>query len=180
MRADYLLNTQMELILAGMTRDNALVLRVMLRTGLRISDVLNLKVSQLSRCFWVTEQKTGKRRAVGLTDELIKELERNAGKSEWCFPSPYDKKKHKTRQAVWADMKRVSKALRLPVNASTHSARKVYAVELMHKYGDILEVQRALNHDNPTVTVLYAMADVLVQTLPYRKHPARRVRRKAT
>lgn len=180
MRADYLLNSQIELLLAGMTRDNSLILRVMLRTGLRISDVLELKKSQISRCFWVTERKTGKRRAVGLTDELVEQLRRNAGRSEWCFPSPKDIKKHKTRQAVWADMKRVSRALKLPVNASTHSARKVYAVELMHKYGDIVEVQKALNHDNPTVTVLYALADVLVDTLPYRKHPARRVRRKST
>lgn len=180
MRADYLLNTQVELILAGMVRDNALVLRVMLRTGLRVSDVLNLKVSQLARCFWVTEQKTGKRRAVGLTDDLITQIRRNAGDSEWCFPSPYDKKKHKTRQAIWADMKRVSKALRLPVNAATHSARKVYAVELMHEYGSISEVQRALNHDNPTVTVLYAMADVLVDTLPSRRHPRKRARKRAT
>jgi hypothetical protein len=37
--------------------------------------------------------------------------------------------------------------------------RKVYAVELMRKYGDIERVQRALKHDDVCVTMLYAMAD---------------------
>lgn len=37
--------------------------------------------------------------------------------------------------------------------------RKVYAVELMKKYGDIERVKRALNHSSEIVTMIYAMAD---------------------
>lgn len=37
--------------------------------------------------------------------------------------------------------------------------RKIYAVKLMKRYGDLNRVQRALGHDNETTTMLYAMAD---------------------
>ena len=40
-----------------------------------------------------------------------------------------------------------------------HSMRKVYAVDLMRKYGDIAKVQKALAHDRIEVTMLYALAD---------------------
>lgn len=174
LRTEYILNGQLDLLLAGMLPDNRLVFRVMLRTGLRVSDVLNLKLDDISRCFWITEQKTGKRRQVGLSDELILEIKRRAGKSEWAFPSPLDARKHRTRQAVWADLKKTARAFRLPQNIGTHSARKWYAVELMRKYGDIESVQRALNHDNPGVTVLYAYADMLTESLKSRGYGKKR------
>lgn len=158
MKAEYLLNREVELILAALMPANALALRVALHTGLRIGDVLALKPEQLKPRFWITEQKTGKKRQVGLPEKLLAELRENAGEY-WVFPGR-DPEKHRSRQAVWKDMKRAAKAFRLPVNVGTHSARKNYAVELLHKYGDIDRVRRALNHDSETVTLLYAMADI--------------------
>ena len=76
------------------------------------------------------------------------------------------------RQAVWCDVKRAAAAFRLPQNVGTHSARKVYAVDLMRKYGDIAHVQRILQHSSPTVTVIYAMADALLAQ-KYRKRRGR-------
>jgi len=145
------------LILAALTPQNRLVMRTALQTGLRISDVLELRPGQLKPHFWVTERKTGKRRQVGLPEPLLSDL-KNAAGVRWVFEgrSPDH---HRTRQAVWKDMKRAAKAFRLPVNAAPHSARKVYAVELLRKYGDIDRVRRALNHNSETVTMLYAMAD---------------------
>ena len=158
MKAEYLLNREVELILAALMPANALALRVALHTGLRIGDVLRLKPEQLKTRFWITEQKTGKKRQIGLPEKLLVELRETAGEY-WVFPGR-DPEKHRTRQAVWKDMKRAAKAFRLPVNVGTHSARKYYAVELMRKYGDIDRVRRALNHDSETVTLLYAMADI--------------------
>ena len=145
------------MILAALTPQNRLVMRTALQTGLRISDVLELRPGQLKPHFWVTERKTGKRRQVGLPEPLLSDL-KNAAGVRWVFEgrSPDH---HRTRQAVWKDMKRAAKAFRLPVNAAPHSARKVYAVELLRKYGDIDRVRRALNHNSETVTMLYAMAD---------------------
>ena len=171
-----MLDSQIELIFAAMMPDNRRVLQVMLRTGLRIGDVLALKKNQLGRSFWVTEQKTGKRKHVGLPDWLSDEIRRAAGESEWAFPSPLDSKKARTRQAVWKDLKRVSRALRVPVNVGTHSMRKAYAVDLMEKYGDIERVRRDLNHSSASVTMLYAMADTLSRVSPRRRPPYKRRR----
>ncbi len=165
MRADYLIERELEKILSTMNEGNALVCQVSLHTGLRISDVLRLRMEQLKPRFWVVEQKTGKSRMVGVPEDLreaIKEHHSRVGGGVWCFPGA-DISKHRTRQAVWHDMKRVADFYRLKVNVSPHSMRKVYAVELMKKYGDIDKVKKALNHDSASVTMLYVMAAQLAE-----------------
>ncbi len=157
MRTEYLLQKEVERVLDLLTYENRLVMRVLLHTGLRISDALQLKPEQLKPNFWVTEQKTGKRRQVGLPEPLLADL-RDSADGEWVFPGSKPGK-HRTRQAVWKDVKRAAAALRLTQNAAPHSARKVYAVELLKKYGDIERVRRALNHGGLEVTLVYAMAD---------------------
>lgn len=139
-------------------------MRVVLHTGLRISDVLSLQPHQLKPVFWITEQKTGKRRRVGLPEPLLSDLQSHCGKY-WVFPHRLDPERHRTRQAVWKDMDRAAKAFRLPQNVGTHSGRKVYAVRLLDKYGDIERVRRALNHSAryPETTRIYAIADLLLE-----------------
>ena len=157
MRTEYLLQKEVDLILAALTPENRLVMRTALVTGLRVGDVLALTPDKLKPHFWVTEQKTGKKRQVGLPEPLLSDLKNSAGEF-WVFPGR-DPRKHRTRQAVWKDVKRAAKAFRLKQNIGPHSARKVYAVDLMHKYGDIQRVKRALNHSSETVTMIYALAD---------------------
>lgn len=160
-----MIDTQLDLILAALTPSNALVCKVILHTGLRISDVLALPASVLDRkpCrFWVTERKTGKRKLCGLPADLVAAIREQADDT-YMFPGD-GTGRPRTRQAVWSDLKAAQRALRIPVNVGTHSMRKVYAVQLMHDYGDISKVQRALNHSNSTITMLYAMADKLTQS----------------
>ena len=157
MKTDYMLQREIDLVLAALTPQNRLVMRVALHTGLRLGDVLALRTSQLQPHFWVTEAKTKKRRQVGLPEPLLSDLRATAGEV-WAFEgrSP---EKHRTRQAVWKDVKRAAKAFRLPANIAPHSARKNYAAELLERYGDLDKVRRALNHSNDAVTMIYAMAD---------------------
>lgn len=162
MTTDYLLKEQMEHVLAALTPQNALIMRTALHTGMRLSDVLNMKTADLRLSGWYTEGKTGKRRRFGLPADLLESIRAQAG-PEWAFPGLSARGGHKTRQAVWKDVKRASKAFRLPQNVGPHSARKFYAVELMRKYGDIEKVRRALNHDNSSVTAIYAMSDLLLE-----------------
>lgn len=157
MRTEYLIEKEVQHVLDLLTYENRLVLRVLLHTGLRISDALALKPEQLRPNFWVTEQKTGKRKQIGLPGPLLADLREAAGEY-WVFPGA-DPRKHRSRQAVWKDVKRAAAALRLTQNAGPHSARKVYAVELLRKYGDIEKVRRALNHGGLEVTLIYALAD---------------------
>lgn len=170
MKTEYLLEREVERVLDLLTDENRLVMRVLLHTGLRISDALALKPEQLKPNFWITEQKTGKRRQIGLPEPLLSDLRAAAGKY-WVFPGA-DPRKHRSRQAVWKDVKRAAAALRLTANAAPHSARKVYAVELLEKYGDLERVQRALNHGSVEVTLIYAMADKLLYQSGRRRRKA--------
>lgn len=158
MTTEYLLHREMEHVFAALMPGNRLVCRVCVATGLRVGDVVALRTEQLGRQFWITEQKTGKPRRVNLTNELLGQLKAQAGKV-WVFESPGHPDKHRTRQAVWHDVKRASKAFRLPQNVGVHSLRKVYAVDLLRlAKGNTGRVQRALNHSDAATTMIYAMA----------------------
>lgn len=176
MRTEYLLEREVDLVLAALTDTNRLVMRTCLQTGLRVGDVLALTPDKLKPHFWVTEQKTGKKRQVGLPEPLLSDLKRHAGK-KWVFPGR-SHEKHHTRQAVWKDVKRAAVAFRLPQNVAPHSFRKVYAVELLKKYGDIDRVRRALNHGSETITMIYALADVRLSA-KYRRRRSANGRKKS-
>lgn len=158
---EYIKGDEMGHVLALLMPQNRLICEVALHTGLRIDDVLHLRTADLKRQFWVTEAKTGKRRRVNLTEDLLARVRAQAGE-EWAFPGT-KMGHHKTRQAVWADVKRAAVALRLPANIAPHSLRKRYAVNLYRRTGDLGKVRRVLNHDREITTLLYAMSDHLRQ-----------------
>lgn len=158
---EYLFGKEVERVLAALMPQNRLIMRVVLHNGMRISDALELKTAQLKPSGWYTERKTGKRRRFGLDAPLLREIRAQAG-DVWAFPGKKPGQ-HKTRQAVWHDVKRAAKAFRLPQNVGPHSFRKVYAVKLLEKYGDIERVRRNLNHGSGSVTAIYAMSDLLLE-----------------
>lgn len=181
-RTDYLYHRQMDRVLGLLMPGNSLVVRVQLHTGLRVGDVLRLTFP-LRKQMWLTEGKTGKRRHIGLPQQLIDAIATDAAQyipqhmrryiwempprgatPLWAFPSPRGWRAHRTRQAVWKDIKRAARACRLGQNVGTHSARKVFAVgELQRRHGDIEAVQRALNHSDAGITMIYAMADKMLE-----------------
>ena len=166
MRTTYANRDQMAHILAALMPENRVVVRVCMATGLRVSDVLELRTADLKRRQTVRESKTGKTRRVQWAAGLYDEMSRGAGKY-WVFEGRTDPKKHRTRQAVWKDIKRAeavfkrSGALSKKQNLGTHSARKYAAVNAYHK-GGMDAAQRLLNHSDPLITRLYALADLEV------------------
>lgn len=140
---------------------NRLACQLAIKTGLRIGDILNIRTDQLAQRMSVTEAKTGKRRRIYIPAALLARLKEQAGET-WVFPGR-DPEKHRTRQAVWWDINRAAKAARLRANVGPHTMRKVYAVRAFQKSGDLASVQRALNHSDPAITVIYALADQLTK-----------------
>lgn len=138
--------------------ENALVIETMLQTGLRVSDVLALTSAQLrtGQRFTVVESKTGKGKRIRIGKSLYLRLLSICGK-KYVFQHARDPNKHRTRQAVWADVKRASKALRLPENVAPHSARKSYACGEYARTHDLKSVKSKLNHSNMETTVLYLL-----------------------
>ena len=121
MRTDSAEKEDWKLIQKLLTPPNALAAQIALKTGLRISDVLSIKTDQLKqRQFTVTEQKTGKKRRIFLNESLKEALRAQAGET-FVFEHAHDPNRHRTRQAVYKDIKRAAKALRLDGNIAPHS-----------------------------------------------------------
>ena len=161
MKSEYLRPDEIWCISQLLTTRNAVVVKTLLHTGLRVGDVLTLKKSDIKKQFWITEQKTGKRRRVNLPGALISEImAQTEPENPWAFPGRKPGE-HRTRQAVWKDLKRAAKAFRIPANATPHSLRKTFAVEEYQKSGDLEKVSRSLGHSDSIVTLLYALADVM-------------------
>lgn len=153
-----------EHVLFALTSENALVCRVCLKTGLRVGDVVSLKTETIRQGIdnkykiKVTEQKTKKKKTVTLGKDLTEKLLIQSG-SVYVFQGRSGADTHRTRQTVYKDLKRAGKLFRLKENLTPHTTRKIYAVELYRKYGNIKKVQHALNHNNDVVTMIYALAD---------------------
>jgi hypothetical protein len=163
MKTEYLLNREMEHVLAALTPDNELVMRACLQTGLRVSDVhptfcgsLNATEARLTSfqtaCL-VLGVPVPLRPGKAQFDPL--ERFRMASTSSEVNPTilrlPVFDSVTQKRLPIWSLFK------------FSHSARKVYAVELMDKYGDIRKVQKVLKHRYESTTLMYAMADSLLQ-----------------
>lgn len=167
MRTGYVEPDVFRLLLTALMPANRLALETSLVTGLRISDVLHLKTADLVRTArpTITERKTGKRRRVYFPRALRDALLLQAGRF-FIFEGRYDERHPRTRQAVFKDLKRVSRLYRIDgekirANIAPHSARKIFAVQDFRAHGSLERVRRLLNHSSEAVTVLYALADRL-------------------
>lgn len=164
-RSEYIAQRELGHLLAALMPHNRLALEVSLATGLRISDVLSIKTQQLLDSqdgrLRIREMKTGKHRRVYISKDLFERMLKLSGKI-YVFEHRLTAYKHRTRQAVFKDLRRVADAFRIKEHISPHSCRKVYAVNFYHRCGeDLSRVQKLLNHENEAVTMLYALADVL-------------------
>ena len=133
------------------------ILTIECSTGLRLSDILSMKLSD----FYLTdsgyrlkirEQKTGKERNVPIPLELHHYI------SEYAIAKGRrrDEKIFKlTPRAVTKYIKKVADYHGLE-NVSSHSWRKLYALSVYEKTGnDIVAVQQALLHSSLAVTQRY-------------------------
>ena len=137
-----------------------LPLRVSSETGLRIGDVLKIKVSDIDEKGRLTycAQKTGKDGIIKLKNSTVKAMLGGAGK-EFVFESPIVAGQPLSRQAAWQRIKRAAYRAGVDVNGcSPHSLRKAYAVALYARKG-IGAVREALQHSSDDVTRIYALSD---------------------
>jgi integrase len=164
MRSEWEKIEVLEHVLAALTPQNRLACSISLSTGLRIGDVLALKTEQLEKSnrFVIKEQKTGKRRQVYFSKELREALLCQSGRI-WVFENRLSPVHHRTRQAVYKDIRRAAAAFRVRKHISPHTMRKAFAVNFYQKCGNLGRVKDLLNHSSEAVTMIYAMADVLTQ-----------------
>ena len=166
MRSGWVEDDVFKLVLAAMMPANALAIETSLYTGLRIDDVLSLKTETVRKTArpYVRDSKTGKTHRIYLPAELRARMLAQAGRL-YIWEHRTDWKKHRTRQAVYKDMRQAAEVFerngKVQQHISPHSARKSAAVRA-YKRGGLDAAQALLVHDegHPLVTLLYALADV--------------------
>ena len=159
MRTEGLPKGEMEVILRALSAENRLACEISLATGLRINDVLALTPEKVRKQrFTLREEKTGKTRRIRLPAELVSRALALSGQ-HYIFEHRLNGRKHRTRQAVFKDLKKACANFGIKKNVAPHSLRKIYAVEEYELTGDLKKVQKLLNHSNEAVTMLYAMAN---------------------
>lgn len=161
MRSEWVPKGEMEHILASLMPENRLACEISLFTGLRINDVLSLTTEKVRKQrFTIREEKTGKTRTVRLPKELVDRALACSGQ-HYVFEHRLNGRQHRTRQAVYKDLKRASSLFGVKAQVSPHSLRKIFAVNEFEENGDLVRVRKLLNHSNEAVTMLYAMANVV-------------------
>ena len=130
-----------------------------INSGLRISDILKLKVADVKdkKYIELIEQKTGKYKRFPITKSFKKELEDFiVGKNyeEWLFTSSKGKKPISRIQAYRIICKACVCA-GITSHVGTHTLRKTFGYHFYQENKDIALLQCIFNHSAPNVTLRY-------------------------
>lgn len=141
---------------------NYMIFVVGINTGLRIQDILKLKVKDFQGDYLVLhEMKTGKRKIQKLTPVLQRELKKyieGMDKQDYLFPSRQGKGKPIKRDMAYKIMREAADELDL-IDIGTHTLRKTFGYQLYRKTKDITLVQKLLNHSDKSITMRYIGMD---------------------
>ena len=143
---------------------DALIIEFALGSGLRVSELANLKVENLylkkgQGSIHVKNGKGGKNRVVDIGSNLKKQilefLDYRTMNSQYLFPSERGEKM--TRSGIQQVFKKWAKKSGISSHYSIHSLRHTYATNLYKASGYNLRlVQKQLGHSSPSITQVYA------------------------
>ncbi len=151
------------------TRNRAM-LEVLYACGLRISELLNLKLSNLflDVGFIKVIGKNDKERIVPIGKEAIKHLgfyleerraQRNVGKNFEDYVFLNRRGKNLSRITAFVLVKDLVKAAGIEKNVSPHTFRHSFATHLVEGGADLRAVQDMLGHESITTTEIYTHLD---------------------
>jgi integrase len=138
---------------------NYLLFLLGINTGLRISDILKLKVKDVDDTNHIVlrEQKTGKQKWIRLTPALKRELKEyieGKGFEEYLFKSRQGKDKPIGRNMAYKILKETANEFKLK-NIGTHTLRKTFGYHFYKQTKDIAMLQDLFNHSSPLITKKY-------------------------
>lgn len=154
--------------LEGYSKRNQLIFIFGINTGLRVSDILALDISDVKNRTYVEirEKKTGKYKRFPLNEKLkklikeyLKEREKQYSISEG--EPLFIGKKHcrLNRSQVYRFLNEACKAVGLNINVGTHTMRKTFGYHHYKQFNDIALLQKILNHSSPSITLRYIGID---------------------
>ena len=143
----------------------AMLFNIGIATGLRVGDILRLRVKDIKKMLKVTESKTKKTKNVKLhpimyetAQEYIKDSKLE-GHHAFIPSRPSAKEKPLSRIQAYRIMRRT--ASKMAQNCiGTHSMRKTYAHTIYAQTRQISAVRKALGHTSIETTMRYLVNDL--------------------
>jgi integrase/recombinase XerD len=136
------------------------MMRMMLDTGLRVSEVLSLRVSEvdwMSGKVTVKQGKGRKDRILWLNEDALGQLrawrERRPVATELLFTTLAGKRVRDNY--LWAMVKRYAGKAGIDKNVHPHTLRHTFATDLYRETKNIRLVQKALGHADLSTTMIY-------------------------
>lgn len=149
-----------------------LLFEVGIRTGLRISDMVGLRVGDLrgKQVYYYMPQKQAVKMLKNHDPKLPLTIDPQLRKvlatrcadqpdDAWLFPSRTRSRggnpRHITRQTAYEDIQRIQQITRCPVHLGCHSLRKTFGYHYYRKGKDIAVLQKWFYHSSPATTMIY-------------------------
>jgi integrase/recombinase XerD len=162
-------------------RDRAM-LEVLYATGLRVSELVGLRLEQLSLTQGLVRivGQGGKERLVPLGEEALDWIERFIkgerhdilGERPCAELFPTRRGSGMTRQAFWYLIKKHAKRAGIEKHLSPHTLRHAFATHLLNHGADLRVVQMLLGHSDLSTTQIYThVARERLKTLHQHHHP---------
>lgn len=162
-------------------RDRAM-LEVIYASGLRVSELVSLQVSQLNLRQGVVrvQGKGNKQRLVPLGEQAVHWLELyiKDSRTELLKQQQSDslfvtnRKKPMTRQAFWYMIKRYALKAGIKQALSPHTLRHAFATHLLNHGADLRVVQMLLGHSDISTTQIYThIAQARLESIHAEHHP---------
>ena len=158
------------------------MLEVLYATGLRVTELVNLRYGQINLNQGVIRivGKGNRERLIPLGDEAVRwltEFVRGARdeilldrQTEYLFPTRRGDRM--TRQAFWHIIKRYARKAGISKGLSPHTLRHAFATHLLNHGADLRVVQILLGHSDLSTTQIYThVASERMKELHSRHHP---------
>ena len=136
-----------------------LIIMLLYSSGLRLSECVNLRLSDLEldeKIGWVRRGKGNKDRLIILSERLIKAVRDHVGKE---MPANYLLTNHKgaplSARNVQKIVERAARKAGISKKVSPHTLRHSFATHLLESGTDIRKIQELLGHSNLQTTQIY-------------------------
>lgn len=146
-----------KLIEAADTRKSKLIIQFLYSTGLRVSELVNLKVQNLNlaeKTGKVTKGKGSKDRMFILPEKLVNELQSYLSEHPQNLYL-FSREKPLTTRNIQKIIKNTAKAAQINKKVTPHTLRHSYATHLLESGTDIRIIQTLLGHENLNTTQIY-------------------------
>lgn len=146
-------------VLKQSNQRNYLLFVLGINSGLRISDILKLKVKDVKnkKCIEIKEQKTKKYKKFPITKTLklcIDKYINNKLSEDWLFESKRGSQPI-TRVQAYRIICNACNNAGINLNIGTHTLRKTFGYHFYQEKKDIVILQKIFNHSTPDITLRY-------------------------